>query len=797
MTVNKRTIIKVAISLACLSLLPVFVSVDKITELIQQLSLFPVLAALVLIFASILLSSIRFHGMMVSFKAFAPLASAHRINILSQIVGLFAFQTLGQMVFRSTYGGYFVSNPQRLAALTLLEKVVAFSTLMIISASGSFYITRNIEIGGREGLAILITLLAILMSVVSVYGFALTPGQRRFGRKVGAFLRRAGMERAAFISVLMHAMMLLAYTIIAHDFIPETSWAMTTAIFSVVMLGAALPISFAGWGVRELSAGFIFSYLGLDPSIGVLASALIGVVGLLALAGHGIIINFIKSTQAQALPNPAGQIEETHLEGALAFFSGIAIAVLVGFQVRIPTGSGELTVNLADPVAFLAAISFLIIWYRGYLHHAVWRINGLAPAMVLFAVMIVYGWTYGYVHYGVIDWASFNRGLGFLVLLAYLFSGSMVTAFFGRSAIRLIVRAILITTLCILALYVLAISFVDQETISKLQWRSFLFNGLIGNRNALAFVLTLILSTALAIKEPILGRWRPTAISLICFLLLLCGSRTGMITAGLVAAVAIYFRYFSAKEFVQALIATAALTILHFLLSYFITILLPQLLFDLVDLLQKLYFGLVDLLLELYYGLVYLLQELIYAFGAGGNADADVPQRAHVPERVSAPKRTYVPEKIPTSVFRGMDADLLSRMHVDRVASYKLGLEMWLENPVFGAGMGAFSLKYMNEFRFPLTIHNSGLWILAEMGLAGLVLFLSLPLAILAHIRRKYCRKFQWDDFALLLCLVSTGVFSQAHDILYQRILWFMLGLLVANKIRISDTLTRRGEAIH
>ncbi len=83
------------------------------------------------------------------------------------------------------------------------------------------------------------------------------------------------------------------------------------------------------------------------------------------------------------------------------------------------------------------------------------------------------------------------------------------------------------------------------------------------------------------------------------------------------------------------------------------------------------------------------------------------------------------------------------------------------------------------------------------MGLAGLALFLSLPLAILAHIRRKYCRNFQWDDFALLLCVVSTGVFSQAHDILYQRILWFMLGLLAANKIRMSDTLSRREEAIY
>ena len=538
---------------------------------------------------------------------------------------------------------------------------------------------------------------------------------------------------------------------IAHTYIPDTSWVMTTAIFSVVMLGAALPISFAGWGIRELSAGFIFAFLGLDPSVGVLAAAVIGVLSLLALAGHGVIISFIKSTKSKTLPSTIEQIGETHLERALAFFSGIAIAVLVGFQARIPTGSGALTVNLADPVAFLAAISFLIIWYREYLHQAVWRINGLAPAMFLFVIMISYGWTYGYVNYGVVDWASFNRGVGFLVLLAYLFSGSMVTAFFGRRAVRLIIRAILISTLCILVLYVSTIYFLDKDTISRLQWRTFLFNGFIGNRNALAFVLTLVLSTSLAIKEPILGRWRPTAISLIFFLLLISGSRTGIITAGLVVAVAMYFGYFSLKELVQTLIATVAISFLHFLLTYLIA--------------------------------------YLSLLGANILTGANMPAGANVPAGAKGITGT--------SVLKSLDSKLLSRINVDRVASYRLGFEMWLANPVFGAGMGAFISEYMNDFRVPLTIHNSGLWILAEMGLAGFVLFLSLPLAILAHIRKKYCRKFQWDDFALLLCLISAGVFSQAHDILYQRILWFMLGLLAANKICMSDTLSRREAAIH
>lgn len=720
---------------------------EKVAELILKTSLFPVLGALALIFSGILLSSIRFHGMMASFKASAPLAAAHRINILSQIVGLLTLQTLGQMIFRSTYGGYFVQNPQRLAALTLLEKGVALLTLLVISVSGSFYITRNIDIGNKEGMAILITLLAALLCFVCVYGVALTPGQRRFSRKAWSFFRRAGLERAALISFMMHAMMLLSYILVAHTYLSDISWVMTAAIFSVVMLGAALPISFAGWGIRELSAGFIFSFLGLDPSVGVLVSAVIGLLSLLALVGHGAIVSFIKSTKANFLPSSVGKIGETHLERAFAFFAGIAIAVLVGFQVKIPTGGGVLTVNLADPVTFLAAVSFLVIWYREYRYHAVWRINGLAPAMFLFAVMIAYGWTYGYVQYGVIHWASFNRGIGFLVLLAYLFSGSMVTAFFGQRAIRLIIRAILVSTLCILVLYVSTVNLLDQDTVRKLQWRSSIFNGLIGNRNALAFALTLILSVALAIKEPILGRWRPTAISLIFFLFLMSGSRTGIITAGLLVAIAMYFKYFSVKEFVQTLIATSIISVLHLSLIYFVTYLFPHI--------------------------------------ENGPAGAGVPS-------------TGVPEKIiGTSVLRSMDAELLSRINVDRIVSYKWGWDMWLENPVFGAGMGAFISKYMNYFEMPLTIHNSGLWMLAEMGLIGFMLFLSVPLAIITHIRKKYCGKFQWDDFALFLCLVSAGVFSQTHDILYQRILWFMLGLLAANKICISDTLSRRTGAMH
>ncbi len=46
-------------------------------------------------------------------------------------------------------------------------------------------------------------------------------------------------------------------------------------------------------------------------------------------------------------------------------------------------------------------------------------------------------------------------------------------------------------------------------------------------------------------------------------------------------------------------------------------------------------------------------------------------------------------------------------------------IEMWKSNPIFGAGLAAFIAAHMDDFKDPLTILNTALWVLTEIGLVG------------------------------------------------------------------------------
>jgi len=748
MTLSFRTIVKILISVGCLALIPYFVPFQELLQQSRDIELSHMIVAFGLVAISTLLSSLRFHGMMKGFLISATLRSAHKINILSQLVGVFALQTVGQMVFRAAYGGQYVENPQRLALLTVVEKGIALATMSLIGLAGSFYITRHIEIGGGF-LQVLVIASATILSGACSYLIALTQAQRRFSRRFWRWLIRSGFERATLLSFAMHGLMLLAYVVVASGLLDGASLTMTAALFSVVMLGAALPISFAGWGIRELSAGFVFSMLGYEPSVGIVVAATIGLVSLLALAAHALVVRFItRPLDYEESGEVAERNVENHFERMIALICGLGIAVLIGFQVRVPTNDGALTVNLADPIAFVAAISFLIIWYRDYLHQAAWRIRGLAPALCFLLALIVYGWLLGYWKNGFSYWATYNRELGYFVLLAYLFAGSMVAAFFGRGAVRWVVRAFLVTTACCLFLYVIMFGFLPAPTLWALNWDVRHFSGMFGNRNALAFAVLIALAVSLAVKSPIIGRWRPAAISLACFLVVISGSRTGMGVGALLIVVAAFNRRISAREIAQTAVSTALL---------------------------------VGALIAINNALPLIFRELGHVMSSDGLGTG----WKSVATALQGFGRSYV-------AVESAAAKQLSDIQSERFEGYWVALDMWLSHPIFGAGMGAFLAHYLETTGVAFVIHNSGLWILAEMGLVGLVLFLPLPWAIIAHLLRSRGEKLEWDDCALLYCLIGVVVFSLAHDMLYQRILWFMLGLLAANKLLLKVTLTLR-----
>ena len=117
----------------------------------------------------------------------------------------------------------------------------------------------------------------------------------------------------------------------------------------------------------------------------------------------------------------------------------------------------------------------------------------------------------------------------------------------------------------------------------------------------------------------------------------------------------------------------------------------------------------------------------------------------------------------------GESSDLL------RWSGYVHAVALWRESPLFGAGLGAIMVRSPDWFGFPLVVHNTSLWILAEFGLFGVCTFGAAFVILIRHLYQVRARM-RGQDRALTLLLISFVTFSMLHKVFYQRIFWLGMG---------------------
>lgn len=122
---------------------------------------------------------------------------------------------------------------------------------------------------------------------------------------------------------------------------------------------------------------------------------------------------------------------------------------------------------------------------------------------------------------------------------------------------------------------------------------------------------------------------------------------------------------------------------------------------------------------------------------------------------------------------------------MDRMAINKSAYESWLENPLFGMGLGAFYASQRKEWKEKAaTIHTTGLWLLVELGVIGtipfavffcccmFVLYKHSPLRDYGPIPADQALRFSAFCILLVILFASIGT-----EIFYQRYFWFIAGM--------------------
>ena len=106
------------------------------------------------------------------------------------------------------------------------------------------------------------------------------------------------------------------------------------------------------------------------------------------------------------------------------------------------------------------------------------------------------------------------------------------------------------------------------------------------------------------------------------------------------------------------------------------------------------------------------------------------------------------------------------------------GWAMFLAHPIFGAGLGAYMHREVLAGT-PLVIHSTPLWLMAEVGILGLVVMVA-PIVRIFWSEVRKVRENDTAGVALVLIITAFAVVCNIHEIMYQRALWLLMGAALA-----------------
>lgn len=152
--------------------------------------------------------------------------------------------------------------------------------------------------------------------------------------------------------------------------------------------------------------------------------------------------------------------------------------------------------------------------------------------------------------------------------------------------------------------------------------------------------------------------------------------------------------------------------------------------------------------------------------------------------------RVYHVERLATWAVDGVDVSDYSG-DKKRLIAVEDGLELYQRyDPIVGAGLGTYKpFQIEKRGEFVEVIDFTALWLLTEMGVSGLFVFSAFFIVCAASLYQNG-RKPQGSSYhrAVFVFLILFAGMTLLHELMYTRILWFIMGLaLVSRRDEVRD----------
>jgi O-antigen ligase len=533
---------KIALSVALLAGVFVLVLLNfdpKAIELVFSGDVFlSVVFVVIFLIGGVMLASLRLKlitsdlGYRLSFRDAAVTLS------VGQIAGSFFFQFAGQLIGRGAVLSRKGISPAATVVISGYERVIALGTSLLLAGAGALYLfgtlSINMQTGGLSFVKLTLGLaVAFIAGAVLAWGRALVNVVRNLSAEL-----LFGLLRSFLISLAIQVTTLAAYVALERALAPHIGIVSLAAASCIVMLAASLPVSFGGWGLRELSAVVALQAIGLSAASALLTALLIGFLSLAVIAGTAVFIMLGRDAPSVAQPaqQPVRAAPAPDYTAALDWSLPLIAATAVFFQIYIPTGGGPISVNLADPVVMIAAVLFGLRYFKAWPDWPIAHASAyVAAATAVIFASVLHGW----MSFGWTDWAFVNKGLGWLILLCYGATGALIILRGRVGGFELLLRTFVATGVSIACIEIVA-NLLSRLGVGALQgFADARISGFSQNPNSFAFVLMLVMSAIIVLRlRPAL---QVSLLSIAMFALWLAGSRAGLVAAPLVIGMAAVF----------------------------------------------------------------------------------------------------------------------------------------------------------------------------------------------------------------------------------------------------------------
>jgi glycosyltransferase involved in cell wall biosynthesis len=714
-----KKLLPVLVSLGTLALAGLYVAEGKdfgsIIATVSLLSWTTSASVLGLFVVASLLASVRLW--LIARDIGSPISFRDATTALStgSLAGLLFFQITGQTIARSALLARRGTPVPTTLVITAYERLLAMLISLALGAAGGIYLYGRLSLDLEQGGDELLKLAAVgvlALGAGAYLGWGRLASRRMPTQGKADFLIRALRNLA--LSAVIQLCTLLAYLTAAHDLAPDLDIIDVAAASAVVMLAASLPISFAGWGIREFSAVLALSAIGMASEKALVVALLAGTMSVVALV---IVLAgcLLSPSGPRTTALDDGRKKQASFATSLGWILPLGAATLIFFQLYIPTAAGtKLNVNLADPFAIVGGSLFLLNAVSAR-NAPTWRLSHLNGHVVLATLVLTVGLVMGWTAIGFTAWAFTSKYLGWFVLLAYGATGALIVSTAGTRGRNTLLRTFIGAGIAVAAVDILLVVLKGYGVSLSPEIAPPRASGLAVNPNAFALQMVLVAcATLIAIRS----RRLCSALLAVCVLgVWFSGSRAGL---GTLAAVMVASAMLLPDRRRVILAAIAAglgfLVLLH--LSYQVN--WPEI--------------------------------TRIASGKGGT--------------VLEPK--FAP------IALSSDSSNLERWQ-----TISQGLSLFYQHPVFGSGLGVFAENWRAAQGQIQVIHSTPLWLLAEFGIVGTLVFLVPFLRISVQSLRAATQGQRVAVLTFLCCLVF-AIMAMAHEVFYQRAIWLLLGVTLA-----------------